>query len=153
MKNKTWHIIFQVGWMHGITSAIAGILRTSTAWATSPAAVLRGVGGPRSSSSSPSRSAGEMASTSGWPAQPHEWQLAGLPAPPQWYHSLPKLCIITLNKLCIIIMPMHNPSHFCIITISPFLALGAQSEIERPSEAVRFAKTAPPARLCKHYAQ
>ena len=24
---------------------------------------------------------------------------------------------------------MHNPSHFCIITISPFLALGAQSEI------------------------
>ena len=26
-------------------------------------------------------------------------------------------------------MQMHNPSHFCIITISPFLALGAQSEI------------------------
>ncbi len=27
-------------------------------------------------------------------------------------------------------MQMHNPSHFFIITISPFLALGAQSEIE-----------------------
>jgi hypothetical protein len=26
-------------------------------------------------------------------------------------------------------MQMHNPSHFCIITISLFLALGAQSEI------------------------
>jgi hypothetical protein len=26
-------------------------------------------------------------------------------------------------------MQMHNPSHFCIIIISPFLALGAQSEI------------------------
>ena len=24
---------------------------------------------------------------------------------------------------------MHNPSHFCVIAISPFLALGAQSEI------------------------
>ncbi len=47
----------------------------------------------------------------------------------QWYHSLPKLCIITLHKLCIIIMQMHNPSHFCIITISLYLALGAQSEI------------------------
>ncbi len=47
----------------------------------------------------------------------------------QWYHCLPKLCIITLHKLCIIIMQMHNPSHFCIITISLYLALGAQSEI------------------------
>ncbi len=51
-------------------------------------------------------------------------------------------------------MQMHNPSHFCIITISVFLALGAQSEIanvppnlpnltELAAEAVRFAKTAP----------
>jgi hypothetical protein len=47
----------------------------------------------------------------------------------QWYHSLHKHCIITLHKLCLIIMQMHNPSHFCIITISLFLALGAQSEI------------------------
>jgi hypothetical protein len=47
----------------------------------------------------------------------------------QWYHYSPKLCITILHKLCIIIMQMHNPSHFCIITISPFLALRAQSEI------------------------
>ncbi len=50
----------------------------------------------------------------------------------RWYPCLPKLCIITLHKLCnvcIIIMQMHNPSHFCIITISSFLALGAQLEI------------------------
>ncbi len=50
-------------------------------------------------------------------------------APLQWHHCLPKLCIITLHKLCIIIMQINHPSHFCIITISPFLALGAQSEI------------------------
>jgi hypothetical protein len=60
----------------------------------------------------------------------------------QWYHCLPKLCII--------IMQMHNPSHICIIAISLFLALGAQSEIANPRRSGAVHQNGPPpARLCK----
>jgi hypothetical protein len=48
------------------------------------------------------------------------------------------------------IMQMHNPSHFCINTISLFLALGALSKIANaPPKLCGSPKWIPPARLCK----
>ncbi len=50
------------------------------------------------------------------------------------------------------IMQMHNPSRFCIIEISVFFTLGAQSEIANGTpKRCRSLKWPPPAaiRLCK----